>query len=56
MAHLYKCPKCDEYTLSEKYCPKCGSLVTDPRPPKYSPQDKYGAYRRKAKRIAEREY
>lgn len=54
MTHLYKCPKCDEYTLSEKYCPKCGSLVTDPKPPKYSPQDKYGEYRRKAKRITEK--
>ncbi|TFG33874.1 ribosome biogenesis protein [Candidatus Thorarchaeota archaeon] len=54
MAHLYKCLKCDEYTLCEKYCPKCGGPVIDPKPPKYSPQDKYGEYRRKAKRITQR--
>ena len=54
MTHLYKCLKCDEYTLSEKHCPKCGSTVTDPKPSKYSPQDKYGDYRRKAKRMVQR--
>ncbi|TFH07674.1 MAG: RNA-protein complex protein Nop10 [Candidatus Thorarchaeota archaeon] len=50
MTHLYKCTTCDEYTLNQKTCPKCGSPVSDPKPPKYSPQDKYGVYRRKAKR------
>ena len=52
MAHLYKCTKCDNYTLNSKTCPKCGSPVSDPKPPKYSPQDKYGVYRRKAKRTS----
>ena len=53
MTHLYKCSKCNEYTLSQKEFPKCGGPVSDPKPPKYSPQDKYGAYRRKAKRKAQ---
>jgi H/ACA ribonucleoprotein complex subunit 3 len=50
MPHLYKCTKCNKYTLNQKTCPKCGGIVSDPKPPKYSPQDKYGDYRRKAKR------
>ena len=53
MTHLFRCPKCDEYTLSEQICPRCGSSVVDPKPPKYSPQDKYGNYRRKAKRVTQ---
>lgn len=52
MTHLFKCTKCDEYTLNQKQCPKCGGVVVDPKPPKYSPQDKYGEYRRRAKRKA----
>ena len=54
MTHLYKCPECDEYTLNERACPRCGSTVTDPKPPKYSPQDKYGEYRRRAKRLSQK--
>ena len=50
MTQLYKCTNCNEYTLNQKTCPQCGSPVADPKPPKYSPQDKYGEYRRKAKR------
>ncbi|MFX1367753.1 MAG: RNA-protein complex protein Nop10 [Promethearchaeota archaeon] len=50
MAKLRKCAKCDIYTLSENKCPKCGDAVSVPHPPKYSPQDRYGEYRRKAKR------
>ena len=34
-------------------CPKCGEAVSSPKPSKYSPQDKYGDYRRKAKRKAQ---
>ncbi|MHA2027664.1 MAG: RNA-protein complex protein Nop10 [Candidatus Thorarchaeota archaeon] len=52
MTHLYKCKKCEEYTLNQKECPKCGSSVSSPKPPKFSPQDKFGEYRRKAKQKA----
>jgi H/ACA ribonucleoprotein complex subunit 3 len=52
MTHLYKCSKCGHYTLEQKKCPECGGTVSSPKPPKYSPQDKYGSYRRKAKRKA----
>ncbi|MFW9920541.1 MAG: RNA-protein complex protein Nop10 [Candidatus Thorarchaeota archaeon] len=52
MPHLYKCTKCSGYTLNDRACPSCGSDVRSPAPPKYSPQDKYGEYRRKAKKQA----
>jgi len=46
---MKKCKKCNSYTFKE-VCPKCGSKTTSPHPPKYSPVDKYGEYRRLAKR------
>lgn len=46
---LYKCPKCDMYTL-KRSCPRCGTKSIDPRPAKFSPIDRYGAYRRGMKR------
>jgi H/ACA ribonucleoprotein complex subunit 3 len=49
MRHILKCVKCGNYTMEEK-CPKCGSSATNPKPAKYSPEDKYGDYRRKAKK------
>jgi H/ACA ribonucleoprotein complex subunit 3 len=53
MTRLFKCIDCDTYTLDEKKCPACGAGVRDPRPPKYSPEDKYGEYRRRAKKKAQ---
>ncbi len=50
MTRMYKCVHCNNYTLDDARCPKCGEAVKDPKPPKYSPADKYGEYRRRAKR------
>ena len=36
------------YTLEEK-CPKCGKPTARAGPAKYSPDDRFGAYRRKLK-------
>ena len=36
---------CREYTL-QNTCPYCGGDVEVVYPPKYSPEDKYGKYRR----------
>ncbi len=44
--HLFKCGQCHNYTMKEQCC---GGATLIPRPPKYSPEDKYGAYRRTAK-------
>jgi rRNA maturation protein Nop10 len=29
-------------------CPECGSDTRHPAPPRYSPEDRYGEYRRKS--------
>ncbi|HJX05775.1 MAG TPA: nucleolar RNA-binding Nop10p family protein, partial [Candidatus Nanoarchaeia archaeon] len=47
MHHILKCPSCGNYGLSAK-C-SCGQTRAKPKPPKYSPEDKYADYRRKYK-------
>lgn len=42
---MRKCPVCKEYTLEDQ-CPSCNGPVKVVYPPKYSPEDKYGKYRR----------
>lgn len=48
-SHILKCKPCGIYTM-KKACPKCALETNPPRPPKYSPEDKYSNYRRIAKR------
>ena len=48
MKRIRKCPKCGFYTLKMK-CPKCNEKTVSAHPPPYSPEDKYGKYRRKLK-------
>jgi len=48
MRHILKCISCGNYTLKEK-C-KCGGKSVTPKPPKYTPEDKYGKYRREVKK------
>ena len=43
---IRRCPECGVYTLKEQ-CSK-GHKTISINPPKYSPEDKYGAYRREA--------
>jgi H/ACA ribonucleoprotein complex subunit 3 len=45
---LRKCSSCREYTLKEP-CPKCGGSTFMTMPAKYSPEDRYGEYRRRLK-------
>jgi H/ACA ribonucleoprotein complex subunit 3 len=47
MKHILKCLECGKYSISEK-C-ECGGKCVLPIPPKYSPDDKYADYRRRAK-------
>ncbi|MEM4524476.1 MAG: RNA-protein complex protein Nop10, partial [Archaeoglobaceae archaeon] len=44
-----KCPKCLEYTLKE-ICQRCGEKTINPIPPRFSPEDPYGKYRRKLRK------
>jgi len=48
MKHILKCKSCQAYTINGK-CPSCGGEAIKPVPPKYSPVDKYGGYRRRVK-------
>jgi H/ACA ribonucleoprotein complex subunit 3 len=43
---MKKCPKCKRYTMKE-ICPICGNITINPFPPKFSPVDKFGEWRRK---------
>jgi H/ACA ribonucleoprotein complex subunit 3 len=45
MRHILKCGRCGTYTMKEMCCEK----TLTPKPAKFSPEDKYGHYRRKAK-------
>lgn len=45
---LRKCENCKTYTFKQS-CPKCNKETINPYPPKYSPQDIYGRWRRKLK-------
>ena len=47
MSNLLKCTLCGKYTLN-KEC-SCGGIAVSPKPPKFSPEDPYGKYRRTAK-------
>jgi len=46
---LRYCPACQRYTLAEQ-CPACSAQTIHPKPPKFSLEDKYGAYRREVKK------
>ncbi|HDP73799.1 MAG TPA: RNA-protein complex protein Nop10 [Candidatus Woesearchaeota archaeon] len=48
MRYILKCVSCGRYTLKEA-CPACSSKAVRAVPPKYSPDDKYGSYRRQVK-------
>lgn len=47
---LKRCLACKEYTLQDA-CPRCGGAAKPNRPAKFSPEDQYGEYRRKLKRL-----
>lgn len=47
MEHILYCHSCNKFTMNI-VC-SCGTSAVTVRPAKYSPLDKYGDYRRKAK-------
>ena len=49
---IYHCRTCDQYTLNSN-CKKCGEPTIHPAPPRFSPEDKYGKYRRQLKKERE---
>jgi H/ACA ribonucleoprotein complex subunit 3 len=43
------CQQCKKYTLKDN-CPSCRKKTINPQPAKFSPEDKYGKYRRLQKK------
>ena len=53
MKHILKCSKCEKYTMQDKCC---GVKTISPKPAKFSPENKYGKYRRaEKKKLLEKE-
>lgn len=48
MNKILYCPTCKKYTLNET-C-SCGEKSVVRKPPRYSPDDRMGSYRRKARK------
>ena len=48
MKRILRCLDCRDYGLNEM-C-GCGGRRATPRPAKFSPEDNYGSYRRRAKK------
>lgn len=44
-SRILRCNECMRYTLKEK-CRECDAPTVNTFPPRYSPQDRYGKYRR----------
>ena len=42
---MRRCPDCKLYTLKDR-CPECGTVSVNTFPPRYSPEDRFGKYRR----------
>jgi len=55
MTNLFYCKKCNQYTL-EKLCNKCKEKTVSKYPPRFSPQDHYGKYRRELKKLNKGEW
>ncbi len=49
---LRLCRACGQYTLRAA-CPKCGTATRTPHPARFSPQDRWGRYRRALRAAAE---
>jgi H/ACA ribonucleoprotein complex subunit 3 len=49
VSKILYCKTCEKYTLLET-CSKCGEKTVNKNPPRFSPQDHYGKYRRMLKK------
>ncbi len=49
---MRRCRECGRYTLRRDRCPVCGGELYVPHPPRFSPEDKYVAYRYRLKLVA----
>lgn len=52
-SRILKCKSCGAYKLEEA-C-GCGGVAVTPHPPRFSPEDRYGKYRRQLKALVKEE-
>lgn len=52
--HILRCGDCGAYTLHDA-CKSCGTKTSTPHPSRFSPEDRYGKYRRKLKALVKEE-
>jgi H/ACA ribonucleoprotein complex subunit 3 len=52
--NMAKCMECGAYTYSD-VCPKCSGKTASPHPSRFSPEDRYGKYRRRLKKLVSEE-
>lgn len=44
-SRIHRCTGCRRYTMKDR-CPECGGEVRTPHPARFSPEDRWGKYRR----------
>lgn len=49
---IRRCPSCRTYTL-KRSCPRCGTETVRAHPARFSPEDRFVAYRAMLRRMAE---
>ena len=52
--NMAKCMECGTYTFND-ICPKCNGKAVSPHPPRFSPEDRYGKYRRRLQKLTSEE-
>jgi len=50
MSQILYCKKCKVYTL-DKICNSCKQNTVSKKPARFSPQDRFGEYRRRLKKL-----
>ncbi|MCX8173020.1 MAG: RNA-protein complex protein Nop10 [Thermoplasmata archaeon] len=53
-SYIKKCKVCGEYTLKD-HCSRCHAPTVSPHPFRFSPEDRYGRYRRALKKMSSSE-
>ncbi len=53
-SNILVCPECKRYSMADT-CPECDARTNTPHPSRFSPEDRYGKYRRELKALAEEE-
>ncbi len=50
-SNILVCPECRRYSMADT-CSECDTKTNTPHPSRFSPEDRYGKYRRELKALA----